>query len=245
MGKHTIDPQISAEHLAGAVRFATVSNADHSLTDYTKFDAFHEYLKETYPLVHKHLTLEHTDQAGLLYHWKGTGKSGAAPLLLMAHQDVVPEGDLEKWTYPPYSGTIADGKISIKECPLSMGNREDPARLVFTAKEGHGIATSLIDLGDRFRLIINDVDCKKVEKPMPKLPVGSAFWTPQPDLATGAEAWILAGGAHHTAFSYDLTAEQMGDWAAAMGIEAVYIDKDTTIRNFKNELRWNEVAFRK
>lgn len=69
--------------------------------------------------------------------------------------------------------------------------------------------------------------------------------TPQPDLATGAEAWILAGGAHHTAFSYDLTAEQMGDWAAAMGIEAVYIDKDTTIRNFKNELRWNEVAFRK
>ena len=97
MGKHTIDPQISAEHLAGAVRFATVSNADNSLTDYTKFDAFHEYLKETYPLVHKHLTLEHTGQAGLLYHWKGTGKSGAAPLLLMAHQDVVPEGDLEKW----------------------------------------------------------------------------------------------------------------------------------------------------
>ena len=80
---------------------------------------------------------------------------------------------------------------------------------------------------------------------MPKLPVGSAFWTPQPDLATGAEAWILAGGAHHTAFTYDLTAEQMGDWAAAMGIEAVYIAKNTTIRNFKNELRWNEIAFRR
>ena len=111
MEKHTLDPMVSAEHLAGAVRFATVSNADNSLTDYTKFDAFHEYLKETYPLVHKHLTLEHTDQAGLLFHWKGTGKSGAAPLLLMAHQDVVPEGDPEKWTYPPYSGTIADGKI--------------------------------------------------------------------------------------------------------------------------------------
>ena len=141
--------------------------------------------------------------------------------------------------------TIADGKIGIKVCPLSMGDREDPARLVFTSKTGPAIATSLIDLGDRFRLIINDVECKKTEKPMPKLPVGSAFWTPQPDLATGAEAWILAGGAHHTAFSYDLTAEQMGDWAAAMGIEAVYIDKDTTIRNFKNELRWNELVFRK
>ena len=140
--------------------------------------------------------------------------------------------------------TIAEGPIGIKVCPLSMGDREDPARLVYTSKTGPAVATSLVDLGNRFRLIINDVECKKVEKPMPKLPVATAFWTPQPDLATGAEAWILAGGAHHTAFSYDLTAEQMGDWAAAMGIEAVYIDKDTTIRNFKNELRWNEVAFK-
>ena len=140
--------------------------------------------------------------------------------------------------------TIAEGPISIKCQPLSMGDREDPARLVFTSKTGRGVATSLIDLGDRFRLIINDVNCKKVEQPMPKLPVATAFWTPEPNLQTGAEAWILAGGAHHTAFSYDLTAEQMGDWAAAMGIEAVYIDKDTTIRNLKNELRWNEAAFR-
>ncbi|MDD3403977.1 MAG: L-arabinose isomerase [Hespellia sp.] len=141
--------------------------------------------------------------------------------------------------------SIADGKIAIKEQPLSMGDREDPARLVFTAKEGPAIATSLIDLGDRFRLIINNVDCKKTEKPMPKLPVATAFWTPQPNLQTGAEAWILAGGAHHTAFSYDLTAEQMGDWAAAMGIEAVYIDQDTTIRQFQNELMWNDLAFRR
>ncbi|GKH31110.1 L-arabinose isomerase [Muricomes sp. OA1] len=141
--------------------------------------------------------------------------------------------------------SIAEGPISIKAQPLSMGDREDPARLVFTAKEGPAVATSLIDLGDRFRLIINTVDCKKTEKPMPKLPVATAFWTPQPNLQTGAEAWILAGGAHHTAFSYDLTAEQMGDWAAAMGIEAVYIDNETTIRQFKNELRWNALAFRK
>ena len=140
--------------------------------------------------------------------------------------------------------TIADGPISIKVNPLTMGDREDPARLVFTAKEGQAVATSLIDLGNRFRLIINSVDCKKTEKPMPKLPVATAFWTPQPDLATGAEAWILAGGAHHTAFSYDLTAEQMGDWANAMGIEAVYIDKDTKIRDFKNELKWNSVYYR-
>ncbi len=140
--------------------------------------------------------------------------------------------------------TIAEGPIGIKVCPLSMGDREDPARLVFTSKTGPAVATSLIDLGTRFRLIINTVDCKKVEKPMPKLPVATAFWTPQPNLTVGAESWILAGGAHHTAFSYDVSAEQMGDWAEAMGIEAVYIDQNTTIRGLKNELRWNKAAFR-
>ncbi len=140
--------------------------------------------------------------------------------------------------------SIADGKVSIKCQPLSMGNREDPARLVFTSKEGKGIATSLIDLGGRFRLIINDVNCKKTEKPMPKLPTATNFWTPEPELYTGAEAWIIAGGAHHTAFTYDLTAEQMGDWANAMGIEAVYIDKDTTIREFKKTLMLGDIVYR-
>lgn len=140
--------------------------------------------------------------------------------------------------------TIADGPIGIKVCPLSMGDREDPARLVFTSKEGSGIATSLVDLGTRFRLIINEVDCRKVEKPMPKLPVATCFWTPKPNLTVGAESWILAGGAHHTAFSYDLTTEQMVDWADAMGIETVIIDADTTIRSLKNEMRWNAAAYR-
>ena len=93
------------------------------------------------------------------------------------------------------------------------------------------------------RLIINEVDCKKVEKPMPKLPVATAFWTPKPDLSVGAESWILAGGAHHTAFSYDLTAEQMVDWADAMGIESVVIDGATTIRGLKNELKWNSMYY--
>ena len=140
--------------------------------------------------------------------------------------------------------TIADGPISIKVQPLSMGNREDPARLVFTSKTGPAVATSLVDLGNRFRLIINAVNCKKCEKEMPKLPVATAFWTPEPDLAVGAQAWILAGGAHHTAFSYDLTVDQMVDWADAMGIESVVIDKNTTIKGLKNELRWNSVYYR-
>lgn len=140
--------------------------------------------------------------------------------------------------------SIADGPISMKCNPLSMGDREDPVRLVFTSKEGRGIATSLIDLGNRFRLIINDVDCKKVEKQMPKLPVATNFWTPQPDIYTGAEAWILAGGAHHTAFTYDLTASQMEDFAAIMGIESVRIDANTNIRDFKRDLMLGELFYR-
>lgn len=140
--------------------------------------------------------------------------------------------------------SIAGVKPVIKCQPLSMGDREDPARLVFTSKEGKGIATSLVDLGNRFRLIIQDVDCKLPEHDFPKLPTAINFWTPQPDFYTGTEAWLLAGGAHHTAFSYDLTAEQMGDWAAAMGIEAVYIDKNTNIRDFKRDLMLGNAFYR-
>ena len=141
--------------------------------------------------------------------------------------------------------SVADGPISIKCQPLSMGDREDPARLVFTSKEGPGVAASLIDLGDRFRLLINDVECKKVEKPMPKLPVGSNFWVPKPDFYTGLEAWILAGGANHTAFTYDLTSEQIGDWASMMGIEPVYITDGTTIPQLKRDLMLGNVVYGK
>ena len=140
--------------------------------------------------------------------------------------------------------TIADGPISIKVQPLSMGNRQDPARLVFTSKTGTGTATSLVDMGNRFRLLVNAVDCKKCDKEMPKLPVATAFWTPQPNLEIGAAAWIMAGGAHHTAFSYDLSVEQMVDWADAMGIESVVIDNNTDLRSLKNELRWNAMYYR-
>lgn len=140
--------------------------------------------------------------------------------------------------------SIADGAISIGCKPLTMGRREDPARLIFTSKTGHGIATSLIDLGNRFRLIINDVECKKPEHEMPNLPVATAFWTPEPNLSVGAEAWIYAGGAHHTAFSYDLTTEQMVDWADSMGIESVVIDNKTDIRTLRNEMKWNSIYYK-
>lgn len=98
------------EHLAGMVRIPTVSNAELAKMDFTKFDQLHAYLKESYPLIHEKLTLEIVGKAGLLYHWKGTG-SEKAPLVLMAHQDVVPEGDPGLWKYPPYAGIVAEGKL--------------------------------------------------------------------------------------------------------------------------------------
>ena len=190
--------------------------------------------------------------------WKTAAMVRLMKLMTAGKKDAKGTAFMEDYTYNLVKGKegileshmlevdpcIADGPISIKVQPLSMGDREDPARLVFTSKTGAGIACSLVDLGNRFRLIIACVDCKKVEKEMPKLPVATAFWTPQPDLKTGAAAWILAGGAHHTSFSYDLTAQQMVDWADAMGIESVVIDNNTNIRDFKNELRWNSVAYR-
>ncbi len=191
--------------------------------------------------------------------WKVAAMVRLMKIMTSGMKDAKGTSMLEDYTYNLVAGdrgilqshmleicpSIADGPISIKCQPLSMGDREDPARLVFTSKPGTGIATSLIDLGDRFRLIINAVDCKKTAKPMPKLPTATNYWEPQPDLYTGAEAWIYAGGAHHTAFSYDLTVEQMVDWADAMGIEAVVIDKNTDIRRFRQELRWNEAFYRK
>lgn len=133
--------------------------------------------------------------------------------------------------------SIADGDISVRVKPLILGHREDPARLVFTAKEGEGIAASMVDMGDRLRLVINDIVCRKTKKQIPNLPVASAFWTPKPDFLTGVEAWLMTGGAHHTVMTYDLTAKQLGDWGEALGLEVIYINEDTNIYNLKKELR--------
>lgn len=126
---------------------------------------------------------------------------------------------------------------------LGIGIRKSQtARLVFTSKEGPGCTATVVDLGNRFRLIVNDVRCIK-PKPLPKLPVASALWIPQPDFEVGAGAWILAGGTHHSCFSYDLTAEYWEDYAEIAGIEMVHINKDTEISSFKKELRMNEVYY--
>lgn len=137
---------------------------------------------------------------------------------------------------------IAEHKPKLEVHPLGIGGKNDPARLVFTSKQGPGVAATIVDMGNRFRLIVNEVECVK-SKELPKLPVASALWIPQPDFATGAAAWILAGGTHHTSFSYDLTTEYLEDYADIAGIEMVVIDKNTTIPQFKKELRLNEIYY--
>ena len=140
--------------------------------------------------------------------------------------------------------SIADEKPKIQVHPLGIGDREDPARAVFKAKQGKAIVVSLIDMGDRFRMIVNDIECQKQEHDMPRLPVAGVLWKPLPDLKTSATAWIYAGGAHHSVLSYDLTAEHMRDFAEIMGIEFVHINKDTEIGAFRKELEYNDVIWR-
>ena len=140
--------------------------------------------------------------------------------------------------------SIGQGKARLEVHPLGIGGKDDPARLVFDVPTGPSINASLIDLGTRFRLIVNSVDCVKPDANMPKLPVARALWVPQPDLKTGAAAWILAGGAHHTAFSQAIDARYLEDFAEIAGIEYIHIGKDTTVSDIKKELRWNDVYYR-
>ena len=137
---------------------------------------------------------------------------------------------------------IAEHRPKLEVHRLAIGVDSQTARIVFTSKQGPGVTATIVDLGNRFRLIVNDVECIK-SKPLPKLPVASALWIPMPNFEVGAGAWILAGGTHHSCFSFDLTPEYWEDYAEIAGIEMVHIDKNTTISCFKKELRMNEVYY--
>jgi len=138
-----------------------------------------------------------------------------------------------------------EGKIKIETHHLGIGmNEKDPARLVFKNRVGDAIVVSLIDMGGRLRLICQDIHCVKPIMDMPNLPVASVMWQAEPSLTTGVECWILAGGAHHTVLSYDVSAEQMKDWARMMGIEFIHITKDTTVDSLEQELFLNDLAWK-
>jgi L-arabinose isomerase len=139
--------------------------------------------------------------------------------------------------------SIAEAKPSLEVHPLAIGGKSDPPRLVFDVRSGPAINATLLDMGNRFRMVVNEVDVVKPDQPFKKLPVARAVWIPRPNLPVAAEAWILAGGAHHTGFSQALTVEHMEDFTRMAGIEFLTIDADTRIRDWKNELRWNEMYY--
>ncbi len=158
------------------------------------------------------------------YHFQGKGK------VLGAHMLEVCE-------------SIADGKPSLEAHPLGIGGKADPARLVFTAKAGPAVNASIVDMGNRFRMIVNEVDVMPPDAPLPRLPVARAVWTPRPDLKTAAAAWILAGGAHHTGYSQAVTVEHLRDFADMAGLELLLIGAGTEIPGFRKELAWNEAYY--
>ncbi len=140
--------------------------------------------------------------------------------------------------------SIAAERPRIEVHPLGIGDRQPPARLVFEGKEGPGIVVSLIDMGGRMRMIIQDIEVIKPILDMPNLPVARVMWKPAPDLLTGVKCWIHAGGAHHTVLSTALTAQIMKDWAEMMQIECVHITKDTRLEDFQKELFYNDIAWK-
>jgi L-arabinose isomerase len=140
--------------------------------------------------------------------------------------------------------SIADGKPSCEIHPLGIGGKADPVRLVFNSGAGAALNASMIDMGNRFRLLVNEVEAVKPEHALPKLPVARVLWKPYPDMNTGCAAWILAGGAHHTCYSQNLTSEHLQDFAEMASIEFTLIGKNTNLYQFKNELRWNEMYYR-
>jgi len=139
--------------------------------------------------------------------------------------------------------SIAEGKPTLEIHPLSIGGKSDPVRAVFNAQSGPAIAVSLVDVGNRFRLILNEVDVVPPDQPLFRLPVARAVWIPRPSLKVAATAWILAGGAHHTSFSRALTAEHLQTFAEMAGVECLQIGKDTRLEEFKKELRWNKAYY--
>lgn len=140
--------------------------------------------------------------------------------------------------------SLAKGKAALEVHPLGIGGKADPARLVFNVAAGPALNASIIDMGNRFRLLVNEVEAVEPEHELPNLPVARVLWKPYPDMKTACEAWIYAGGAHHTAYSQNLTAQHLQDFADIAGLEFIHIGKETKLPQLRNELRWNEIFYR-
>ncbi len=139
--------------------------------------------------------------------------------------------------------TIASAKPKLEIHPLSIGGKADPVRLVFDSNTGPAVAACIVDMGSRFRMVVNQVNAVPLDEPLPKLPVARALWEALPDAKTAATAWIQAGGSHHTSFSLDLTSEHLDDFAGMAGVEFLLINEDTRLREFQKEIRWNDLFY--
>ncbi len=206
------------------------------------------------------LASQHLMAQGYGYGGEGDWKVAAMTAILKAMSEGQTGGTafMEDYTYNLVKGnefslgahmlevcpSIAAGKPRIEVHPLGIGDREPPARLVFEGRAGKAIVVSLIDMGGRMRLICQDIECIKPPMSMPNLPVARVTWKPEPSLTTGLECWITAGGAHHTVLSYDVTAEQMREWAAIMEIEFVHIGKESTPEKLEDELFLKDLAWK-
>jgi L-arabinose isomerase len=140
--------------------------------------------------------------------------------------------------------SIAEGKPSCEIHPLGIGGKADPVRLVFNTTPGAALNASIVDMGNRFRLLVNEVMAVKPIQALPLLPVARVLWKPYPNMHTGCAAWILAGGAHHTCYSQNLTKDHLEDFAEIAGIEFTLIGKNTELSSFKNELKWSDVYYK-
>ncbi len=206
------------------------------------------------------LATQHLMAGGYGYAGEGDWKTAAMTAVLKAMSEGRSGGTsfMEDYTYHLEKGnecslgahmlevcpSVAMDKPRIEVHPLGIGDRKAPARLVFEGHAGAAIVVSLIDMGGRMRLICQEIECVKPFMKMPNLPVARVMWKPLPNLSTGVECWILAGGAHHTVLSYDVTAEQMKDWARIMDIEFVHINKNTTVDSLEHDLFLADLAWK-
>ena len=205
------------------------------------------------------LSVQRLMRDGYRFGAEGDWKTAALVRAMKVMNEGLPGGVsfMEDYTYHFYNSndkvlgahmleiceSIAVGKPKLEVFPLSIGGKADPARLIFDAQTGSAIAASIVDMGQRFRLVANVVDVVQTDAPLPKLPVARALWVPRPSLKVAAEAWIYAGGAHHTSFSYSITADHLQDFADIAGIEFLLIDENTRVHEFKKELRWNDLYY--
>ncbi|AXU95302.1 MAG TPA: L-arabinose isomerase [Erwinia persicina] len=207
------------------------------------------------------LAVQRLMQQGYGFAGEGDWKTAALLHIFKQMAGDVPGGTsfMEDYTYHFAPGNdLVLGSHMLEVCPtiareakplldvqaLGIGGKADPARLIFSAPAGRAVNASVIDMGDRFRLLVNVVDAIEQPQALPKLPVARALWRAQPSLATASEAWILGGGAHHTVFSQALTVDDMRLYAELTGIEALVIDEETTLHGFRDALRWNEAYYR-